>query len=176
VVVMRRRPVAVYRVIDEAELLGGEAIEALDGEHGLAPPSPFRAREQRTPRRQRLGGWASTGLAVAVLVGVAAVLLSVSSHVRSPVAVPAASPPLRPTPPPRRAVVLTPPLKRRSPPRPQRRVRPAGVLHAQARRGRIVHATRAPAAVRAPTVAGWTDRPVPTARPPGAGEEFGFER
>jgi hypothetical protein len=170
---MRRQPVAVYRVIDEEELLGGEGVEAL-GEHESAPSLEFGAREQRAPRRQRLGGWGATGLAVAALVGVAALLLNVSPHVRPPVAVPAASPPLRPTPPAGRAIAVAAPARRRSPSRPRRRVRPAGAPRAVPRRVPGVHARRATSAARASSA--WTDRTVPTRMPSGADEEVGFER
>jgi hypothetical protein len=173
---MRRQPVAVYRVIDEEELLGGEGVGALDGEYELAPPLEFGAREQPVPRRQRLGGWGSTGLALAALVGVAGLLLTVSSHVRPAVAVPAAAPPLRPTQPVRRAIAVAAPAQRLSPPRPKRRVRPAGAPRAVPRRVPRVRARSAPTAARASSVARWSDRPVPTHMPVGAGDEFGFER
>lgn len=90
---MRRRPIAVYRVIDEEELLGGDSQQNWGGwavpggfEHADAAPAP-RAR-----RRLFLhGGWASTAAAVAGLSVIVALLLSTSAHA------PAASRPLRVT-------------------------------------------------------------------------------
>ena len=94
---MRRRPIAVYRVIDEEELLGGEGI-GLSGAAGDPPLQPLPAdgvpvrpaawRERSASRR----GWASTAVAVVALGGVAVLLLGISAHARAPVAASDASP------------------------------------------------------------------------------------
>jgi hypothetical protein len=81
---MRRRPIAVYRVIDEDELLGGEA---LDGFHDAsdrvadraAPPSPATVRSG-PPRLTGWMGWLPTAAAVGGLVCVAVLLLGLAHH------------------------------------------------------------------------------------------------
>jgi hypothetical protein len=81
---MRRRPIAVYRVIDEDELLGGEA---LDGFHDAsdrvadraATPWPAAVRGG-PPRLAAWTGWLPTAAAVGGLVCVAVLLLGLSHH------------------------------------------------------------------------------------------------
>ena len=60
---MRRRPVAVYRVIDEEELLGEPAPSA-----HVVDPGPERRRARRLPRRPLALACAVATAAVAVLV------------------------------------------------------------------------------------------------------------
>jgi hypothetical protein len=94
--VMRRRPIAVYRVIDEQELLGGDDIEGLDAAWAPVPDPPARpvaigraySWRERATRRM---GWASTASAVAVLLCIALVLLHTASPARTPVTAPTAS-------------------------------------------------------------------------------------
>jgi len=79
---MRRRPIAVYRVIDEEELLGGGSEQIRDG---LALPDDLeRSIPQRVRRRRRCvrlrSGWGSTAAAVAGLSVIAALLLSTTAH------------------------------------------------------------------------------------------------
>jgi hypothetical protein len=81
---MRRRPIAIYRVIDEDELLGGEA---LDGFHDAsdrvadraAMPWPAAVRGG-PPRLAAWTGWLPTVAAVGGLVCVAVLLLGLSHH------------------------------------------------------------------------------------------------
>jgi len=62
--VIRRRPVAVYRVIDEEELLGEPAIAA-----PVAHPAPQRRATRRLPRRSlALAGAVAIAALAAVLV------------------------------------------------------------------------------------------------------------
>ena len=194
---MRRRPVAVYRVIDEAELLGPEDVELVGGELHFAP-----SRERVTgevahvpPWRHVLaggGGWLPTLLAVAALGGVAVLLLSTSAHVRGPVAVRAPLPlpatTLRP-----RVIAAVVAVRRRPPVR-----RMASVVRHQAPRT-VARRSRRRAALRAPrrSPAQRTQPPhfaTPVARPaeaapapradaravmlarPAPDGEFGFER
>ena len=93
---MRRRPIAVYRVIDEEELLGGEGI-GLSGTAGdpLQPLPADGLPVRPAAWRERSGswrGWASTAVAVVALGGVAVLLLGISAHARAPVAASDASP------------------------------------------------------------------------------------
>jgi hypothetical protein len=81
---MRRRPTAVYRVIDEDELLGGEALDGFhDAPDRLADraATPWPAAVLGAPPRltARLG-WLPTAAAVGGLVCVALLLLSLSRH------------------------------------------------------------------------------------------------
>jgi len=77
--VMRRRPTAVYRVIDEEELLGGGSELIAEG---MATPVDLeRASSGRARRRLRFdGAWGSTAAAVVGLSGIAALLLATSTH------------------------------------------------------------------------------------------------
>jgi hypothetical protein len=88
--VMRRRPIAVYRVIDEQELLGGEPVEWLGDERAASDrspvPRPVVRRGSARPRATHRLGWASTASAVAGLVCVALLLLHLASQTRAPVA------------------------------------------------------------------------------------------
>lgn len=175
---MRRHPIAVYRVIDEEELLGGEGLERLDGEHGLSPAPESAVRITRSPRRWRLGGWGSTAAAVAALVGLAGLLMSVASHVPSPAALPAAAPPLHPPAPATpRAVSASP--RHASPRRAPRRRRPRSTRRVPARWRSRVHVVRALSVVAhasARATAGLTDGPSAAPAPFRADQEFGFER
>jgi hypothetical protein len=72
--VMRRRPVAAYRVIDEQELLG----EALTPSLELGDPPPIRG-----PRRSSLGGWPT------LIAGVGAALIVALFVLAHPQSVPA---------------------------------------------------------------------------------------
>jgi hypothetical protein len=81
--VMRRRPTAVYRVIDEEELLGGgAAVDSGTRPEGWRPPAgtPTPRCWWRNGWRWRTG-WGSTALAVAALAAVAAALLSLGGEV-----------------------------------------------------------------------------------------------
>jgi hypothetical protein len=81
--VIRRRPTAVYRVIDEEELLGRDA--ALDtiirAEPWRQPAGPPAARGGWGGLSRRRTGWGSTALAVAALAAVAAALLRLGGDV-----------------------------------------------------------------------------------------------
>jgi hypothetical protein len=129
---MRRRPVAVYRVIDEEELLGRDGVELVGGECELLPASGFAAGDMRDrlPGRDYVrswSGWRSTTLGVVALACVAALLLSVSSRVAAPVTAPAVSPPGRPAAPTHVAVAVVAPARRpqRRPRTPEKVLRPA---------------------------------------------------
>lgn len=88
--VMRRLPTAVYRVIDEQELLGGEAVDwaAEGGAQAVRSPVPGPVVRRRAwrPRAAHRLGWASTASAAAALVCVALLLLHLPSQTRTPVA------------------------------------------------------------------------------------------
>jgi hypothetical protein len=82
--VMRRRPIAVYRVIDEDELLGGDALAGL---HDASDPVADRAEEPlmgavrgAPPRLAAWMGWLPTAAAVGGLVCLAVLLLGLSRH------------------------------------------------------------------------------------------------
>ena len=79
--VIRRRPTAVYRVIDEEELLGGTTpVERGIVEEGWPlSGSEATGNRRRGPSRPRTG-WASTALAAAALAAVAAALLSLGGN------------------------------------------------------------------------------------------------
>ncbi len=82
---MRRKPVAVYRVIDEDELLGGDGFEVSDagGEPSAAATiqrQPLAGLGWRVRSDQR--SWITTVLAIAALVGVAVLLLSSQTRAR----------------------------------------------------------------------------------------------
>jgi hypothetical protein len=76
---MRRRPTAVYRVIDEEELLGGHATadSSIPMQAWRAPAGPPASHS----RWRGLTGWGSTALAVGALAAVAAALLSLGEDV-----------------------------------------------------------------------------------------------
>lgn len=82
---MRRRPVAVYRVIDEEELLGGDAIDLLGDGFDRPTPRPSaapaatapRSWGERSPDRR---GWITTALVAGALGCTAALLLLASPH------------------------------------------------------------------------------------------------
>jgi hypothetical protein len=125
---MRRRPSAVYRVIDEEELLGGHTspdtsipIGAWGPPAGplAAPPAGLSAGppagSPASRRRLRgLTGWGSTALAVGALAAVAAALLSLGDDIG------ASNPAAAPAP----AVARTPPRLRTTASRPSRRMPP----------------------------------------------------
>jgi hypothetical protein len=156
---MRRRPVAVYRVIDEEELLGGDRA-------GPFTDSPARhsnvpATDEAAPRRRfrPMPGWAPSALAVAGLVCLAWLLMTDGSHRRAAVPIPRAAPlPHPPT-----AAVAA----------------PAGVAVAvrRAPRHRRSRAVRVRPAV---AVHAYREPPVTAAEPPmstfSAASELGFER
>jgi len=85
---MRRHPVAVYRIIDEQELLGGEDFELTSRRELAGGDTPIRAL--RRPRRRGWSGWGSTTLGVVALACVAGLLLNVSPRAHAPQ--PASSP------------------------------------------------------------------------------------
>jgi len=188
--VMRRRPVAVYRVIDEDELLGGDGIDAPDDAAGepARRPAPRAASVRRLVSGTgwpALPSWAVTAIAVAALAVVASLLLH-----RSPGAPAHAALPVAPAevatrrahrataggPPPLGTGSHAPPLTRmRAKPRTRRR---RVVLRAhRARRALAARADRSPVAVPIPggPGAGAVAAPaVPAIQLPG--QEFGFER
>jgi hypothetical protein len=95
---MRRRPIAVYRVIDEQELLGGDDVEgsyrAADRPADQSPvPGPAVARPPWRRGAAHRMGWASAASAVAALVCVALLLLNLPPPAREPVQAPPASHP-----------------------------------------------------------------------------------
>jgi hypothetical protein len=77
---MRRRPAAAYRVIDEAELLGGGV--AWSGDNGQLTPASAPDSEPRPRRGRRVwrSAWGSTLASVAGMAGIAAVLVASSAH------------------------------------------------------------------------------------------------
>jgi hypothetical protein len=187
---MRRRPVAVYRVIDEDELLGGDRIDAPDDADGepAGPPAPRAASVRRLVSGTgwpALPGWAVSAIAVAALAVVASLLLH-----RSPGAPAHAALPVAPVevatrhahrataggPPPLRAGLHAPPLTRtRAKPRTRRR--PVGVRAHRARRVLAARADSSPVALPIPDgpSAGTVAAPaVPAIQLPE--QEFGFER
>jgi hypothetical protein len=183
---MRRRPVAVYRVIDEEELLGSEGIELAGAGDELTPSHELATDDlrDRVPRRTGVrawSGWGSTTLGVVTLVGVAALLLSVSSRVVAPVTTPAASSPLRPVAPLGHVVPVVAPARRQSR---MRRTpgslprRPRGVAAPRAPRLRTPPMQRATARARAFGAAplSWARGPAATPVHRAPGQEFGFER
>jgi hypothetical protein len=80
---MRRRPTAVYRVIDEEELLGRDtAVDtSILAEPWRPPAASPAARGRWGGLSRRRTGWGSTALAVAALAAVAAALLSLGGDV-----------------------------------------------------------------------------------------------
>ena len=78
---MRRHPVAVYRVIDEEELLGGEDFELASRQLVGAHAPDRKLRRQR----RRWSGWRSTALGVVALACIAGLLLDVSPRAQAPV-------------------------------------------------------------------------------------------
>ena len=189
--VMRRRPIAVYRVIDEEELLGGGSSETREGP--VLPDDLERAisgRVRRRRRRPRLhGGWGATAASVAGLSAIAVLLLSTTAHA------PAAPRPLRfePVSRQRRSNVSRPPVltttpahrrgkPRRSRPAPRQVRRP--VLHRRdASRSPSSQPTRVQAAAPpAASAVGSTSVAAPDSAPStidpstGPSAEFGFER
>jgi len=87
---MRRRPVAVYRVIDEEELLGGAAVDELDDACEIPPTTGSLATiapVRQSSLRERFSAWSAwgaTALGVAALACVALLLLHGSAHVGVP--------------------------------------------------------------------------------------------
>jgi hypothetical protein len=79
---MRRHPVAVYRIIDEEELLGGEDFELASRRQLAGDAAPSRALR---PQRRRWSGWGSTALGVVALACIAGLLLDVSPRAHAPV-------------------------------------------------------------------------------------------
>jgi hypothetical protein len=182
---MRRRPIAVYRVIDEEELLGGEGIGASDaaGDPRVQPLSADGAPVRPVAWRERSArwkSWASTAVAVVALAGVAALLLSVSTHARALVAASATSPRIRSKRPSQRIWRVVPAAA-------STRVQ---ATRRAARRGRLRagHRTRLPRRVARPAVAArglvlatGASRPAAAPGPaasaqPVPDQEFGFER
>ena len=184
---MRRRPTAVYRVIDEEELLGHRAAVGTDicAEHWCPPADLPQTRGQWGGSSRWRTGWGSTALAVAALAAVAAALLSLGGAVgashASVVGPPASSPtPLRrwkatkrtphrvavtarrhATAPPR-FVADSPSTGRAGKAEPRRARRRAAARRLQPSAGPSPAATAAPAD--------------PTAAQTGPAAEFGFER
>ena len=143
---MRRRPVAVYRVIDEEELLGEPDPSA----HVVQPP-PQRRAPWRVPRRALafVGVTALAAVAAMLVAGAPAALPR--EHVARPPSIAPASTPAHPT---------LPTLPARPRPRSRHHRRP----HARRRPARPALVERAPRAVALP----------PATPDPAA--EFGFER
>ena len=135
--VTRRRPIAVYRVIDEEELLGGDRIECFDTTQGLVgdrshiQPSSLRTGRRDTPAR--FTGWVAVAAAAAALACVALLLLQVRVQAPTANAAPAGSRRsrvdtgarrARAAASPSRAVTTARAPKRAAPPRPVARVGP----------------------------------------------------
>jgi hypothetical protein len=123
--VIRRRPVAVYRVIDEEELLGEPAPSA-----HVVDPGPERRRARRLPRGPLALACAAATAAVAVLVVTGAPAALPREHAARPAPAPYASAPAVH----RRLTTLPPrPLSRhrRRPPARRRPDRPEVVERAQ---------------------------------------------
>jgi hypothetical protein len=179
---MRRRPVAVYRVIDEDELLGGDGglfdAHTISAERLAAPVPPQPAATSGARRRPAPApGLRSTALAVAALASIAAALLDLSGTAVTSTARPVASPVHpRPASAPRSAPASVAAGRRHA-----RLARPANrSTHAQ-RKPATRARRRVEAALRpAHAAAGVTERLAqprrPTTPPPGPAQEFGFER
>ena len=171
---MRRHPVAVYRIIDEQELLGGEDLElAWGGEPAAGGDTPIRAL--RRARRRAWSGWASTTLGVVALACVAGLLLHVSPATHAPR--PARSPRVGVAALARHVISAAVPPRVRSrttplprPARPRRRVVVRYARRANA--GRAADSVARASAVVPPPVGGGAGTP-PASAP---GREFGFER
>jgi hypothetical protein len=171
--VTRRHPAAVYRVIDEQELLGGEDFELTSRPELAGGDTPIRA--VRRPRRRGWSGWGSTTLGVVALACVAGLLLNVSPRSHAPR--PASSPrvgvatlarhPIRAAVP-ARVPSRTRPLPR--PVRPKRRLLMRYGRRASARRP-VDTVARARAVLAVRSGAGSVTPP-----PSAPDREFGFER
>ncbi len=184
--VIRRRPVAVYRVIDEEELLGTSGAGAPSGEDFSSGASQSRDAPPTAPRRPWLGRRSLLVLGVSLLVVAGAVVFGAhpgrssavdhrgrSSLLHSTVALPQAT--VMPAP---RGVRRTHAVsRRRSRSRApmgrhnvdaRRRRRAAGAAVARHRRSRRLGALRRVAA--APVL----ERTL--SAPPSPAREFGFER
>ena len=170
---MRRSPVAVYRIIDEEELLDGE-----DFELGSRPELAGRGARRRALRRARTRGWTgwgSTALGVLALACVAGLLLTLSPRARPPLPAGSTHPRTSTTVPPALTVVPAAMPAHRRPP------------HASRSRTRRVIVRRGPRP-RAPALAGTVRRASAVATVSRAGAsvtpptlsapdlEFGFER
>lgn len=187
---IRRSPVAVYRVIDEAELLGGDDLCDEWGEAALEWPAaePPVAAPRRTTwwRRVAVPAAVAVALGALALVGIAAppragvvhpsrgVLATLGAAATSPE--PWATPRRRGPAAVPRATVLAPPHARPRPTQPPRSSHPARGAGRppgpQALRRAIrqlaTRATRAPRTQAAPVQV--------RAAPPSPAGEFGFER
>jgi hypothetical protein len=165
---MRRNPVAVYRIIDEEELLGGEDFE-------LSSRPELAGRAARRALRRGRTGWGSTALGVLALACVAALLLMLS---------PRARPPLPATPTPPRASTPASPALTVTPAAMPARARPPHAVRSRTRRLIVRRERRAPAPGPAGTARG--ARPAVTVSRAGRSVtppirfapdlEFGFER
>jgi len=171
---MRRHPVAVYRIIDEEELLGSDDFD-LDSRR----PVPGSDAPRRALRLQegRWNGWGSTTLGVVVLAGVAGLLLAVSPGVHAPV--PLSSPHRGTATRAGRVLRVVVPAGLAAPARPLPRPLPARTPRVIARRRRrlrerrlVVTETRQSVVVAASGGAG-SMTPPPASAP---NREFGFER
>lgn len=171
---MRRHPVAVYRIIDEQELLGGEDLELTSsGELAAGGDTPIRAL--RRPRRRGWSGWASTTLGVVALACVAGLLLHVSPPAHAPR--PASSPRVGVATLARHvlsaAVSARVPLRTRPLPRPARLRRRVVVRYARRANARRAVDAVARATAAVPVPAGGGSGSAPASAPD---HEFGFER
>jgi hypothetical protein len=186
VVVMRRRPIAVYRVLDEDELLGEEAGESVADVHDHARPGRDGVAPLRSKRRRHLSAdHVPTVLALTAAAAIAALLLIHPADTPGHAAVRAAwAPPGRARA--ARSVTATRSAQRRARLRRGSNREPARQRHRRSRPApavrRGVHRLKMAAVVRAPRTA--VDRvPAPGIAPPVAAPqafdpsaEFGFER
>jgi hypothetical protein len=190
---MRRRPVAVYRVIDEEELLGGAAVDELDDACEIPPTTGSLATiapVRQSSLRERFSAWSawgSTALGVAALACVALLLLRGSAHVRVP------APPRRvasrahASTAPEHSVAAAAPVRRAAP---RRRAAPVGpARQVVAPRSRhtvvdmVVHGLPRGSAPATPPTRVAASRPqseavapAPRRAPAAPAREFGFER
>jgi hypothetical protein len=183
---MRRRPIAVYRVIDEEELLGGDGIDVSYGaaDPPVQPLSADGAPARPVAWRERSAdwkGWATTAVGVVALAGVAVLLLSVSTHARALVAASATSPRIRSTRRPPQRIWRVVPAAASARVQATRRATRRGRLRAGHRSRPPRRVARAAVAARRLVLGAGASRPAAAPGPaasaqPVPDQEFGFER
>jgi hypothetical protein len=169
---MRRHPVAVYRVIDEEELLGGEDFELASRRQLAGGDAPSRALRRE---RRRWSGWGSTTLGVVALACIAGLLLDVSPRAHAPVSArrPGTAAPAG------HVLRVVAPAGLPAPTRPLSRPLPGRTRRVIVRRGPRARARRPVGTVARPrtvVAASWRGGSMTTPPPPAPDREFGFER
>jgi len=169
---MRRHPVAVYRVIDEEELLGGEGFELASRRQLAGGDAPSRALRRQ---RRRWGGWGSTALGAVALACIAGLLLDVSPrpYAQMPARHPGAAAPAG------HVLKVVAPAALPAPTRPLPRPLPGRTRSVFVRREPRARERRPVGTVtrpRAAVAAAWRGGSMATAPPSAPDREFGFER